>query len=304
MNGPHVSPAIIIGAGPAGLTAACYLGRFRRTPVVLNRGDSRARWIPKSHNTPGFPAGVGGEELLTRLREQALRYGAQIREAQVDELTVEADGFVVRTPTAVYRSRYVILATGVKDELPRVAGAEAAIHQAVLRVCPICDAFESSDKEIAVIGTGEHAFREAQFLQTYSERITLVNVGKHTEALQAQIEAAGIQYKRADANNLFFDERSVSVVDKDHKTHTFDVVYSALGCHPQNQLAAKLGAECDEHGALKVNAHQQTSVSRLYAAGDVVRGLNQIVVAEAEAAMAATDIHNRLRSSEREGRIG
>ena len=294
--------AIIIGAGPAGLTAACYLGRFRRPSVVLDHGESRARWIPKSHNTPGFPAGVGGEELLARVREQALNYGAQIRLAQVLELARTEFGFEARTATEVYHSRYVILATGVRDELPRVSGAEKAIQRAVLKICPICDAFESSGKQIAVIGKGDHAFREAQFLQTYSDRITLVNVGEHTEAFRGQIETAGIRYIRALVENLNFDEHMVRVLGTDNKTHTFEVVYSALGCHPQNQLAGALGAECDERGAITVNAHQQTSIPGLYAAGDVVRGLNQIVVAEAEAAMAATDIHNRLRSCERQQR--
>jgi thioredoxin reductase (NADPH) len=299
MNAPILHQSIIIGAGPAGLTAACYLGRFHRPSVVLDHGDSRARWIPKSHNTPGFPAGVGGEELLARLREQALQYGAQIRPAHVKELACDEQGFTVTTSVEVYRSRYVIVATGVKDELPRVSGAAAAVHQAILKICPICDAYESSGKHIAVIGTGEHAFREAQFLQTYSDRITLINVGEDSDEFRAQIEAVGVRYRRAEIENLRFDERSVSVVDKEHETDTFEVVYSALGCHPQNQLAARLGATCDEHGALVVNAHQQTSITGLYAAGDVVRGLNQIVVAEAEAAMAATDIHNRLRLSER-----
>ena len=300
MNDP-LHQAIIIGAGPAGLTAACYLGRFRRPSVVMDHGDSRARWIPKSHNTPGFPAGVGGEELLARLREQALRYGAQIRVAKVEELRSEEQGFAVVTGTQIYRTRYVILATGVKDELPSVAGAEAAIHQAILKICPICDAFESIGNQIAVIGSGDHAFREAEFLQTYSARITLINVGEHSEAFNSQVAAAGIQYRRARLENLVFDERTgtVSVLDNNHETLTFETVYSALGFHAQNQLAARLGAKCDEHGALKVNAHQQTSIPGLYAAGDVVRGLNQIVVAEAEAAMAATDIHNRLRESDK-----
>jgi thioredoxin reductase (NADPH) len=78
---------------------------------------------------------------------------------------------------------------------------------------------------------------------------------------------------------------------------SFDVVYLALGCSSQNQLALRLNARCDEHGALVVNAHQQTSVPRLYAAGDVLRGLNQVVIAAAESAIAATDIHNKLRKS-------
>ena len=295
MNNTQTQEAIIIGAGPAGLTGACYLGRFRRPCIVIDGGASRARWIPKSHNTPGFPAGVGGEELLARLREQALRYGAQIVPGEVQTLRRAGQGFEVVTLTEVYLSQFVILATGAKDELPLARGAESAIHQAILKICPICDAYESTGKQIAVIGAGEHAFREAQFLQSYSDRITLIDLDHHNEALQSRIEAAGIKYQRAQVESLVFNENSVSVLGDDQTIHTFEIIYSALGCHPQNQLATALGAEGDEHGALRVNAHQQTSIPGLYAAGDVVRGLNQIVVAEAEAAMAATDIHNRLR---------
>ena len=90
------------------------------------------------------------------------------------------------------------------------------------------------------------------------------------------------------------DALVLSPADGEHRR--FEVCYAALGCTPQNQLAADLGADRDESGALRVNSQHETSIPRLYAAGDVVRGLNQIVVAAAEAAIAATDIHNRLRA--------
>src|ERR1700728_3659678 len=91
-----VQDAVIVGAGPAGLTAAIYLGRFRRRCVVLEDGQSRARWIPTSHNIPGFTAGIGGEEFLKTLRDQALKYGAQVRRTHVSKLTLEDGIFALR----------------------------------------------------------------------------------------------------------------------------------------------------------------------------------------------------------------
>ena len=90
------SDAVVIGAGPAGLTAAIYLARFRRKVLVLGDGASRARWIPESHNTPGFPHGVDGRELLARLTAQALEFGAEIRQVRADGLIATPEGFEIR----------------------------------------------------------------------------------------------------------------------------------------------------------------------------------------------------------------
>lgn len=287
--------AIIIGGGPAGLSGACYLGRFRRPCIILDGRASRARWIPKSHNTPGFPTGVSGEELLARLRDQATRYGSKIIADDVLAVTRNHQGFTVQGARDQYRSNYVMLATGVKDNLPKLVGTEEAICRGLLRICPICDAFEIIDKHVGVLGTGDHAVREAEFLRTYTERITFLNIGKHSAALQSRIEAGGISYRCARLETVVFHDGGVTVRDNTGNSLEFQTIYSALGCHPMNQLAAQLGAKCDEQGALTVNAHQETSIQGLYAAGDVVRGVNQIVVAAAEAAIAATDIHNKLR---------
>lgn len=225
MNNGLTHEVVIIGAGPSGLTGACYLGRFRRPCIVLDGGASRARWIPKSHNTPGFPAGVGGKELLARLRDQALRYGIEIIPGEVHTLRRVDQGFQLECSSEIYFSQFVMLATGVKDELPAVPGTASAIHQAILKICPICDAFESTGKQIAVVGLGEHAFREAQFLQYYSDWITVINLDKHDEALQLQIEAAGIKYVRASAEGLVFNDKSVCVLDDYRKSHTLNVVF-------------------------------------------------------------------------------
>jgi thioredoxin reductase (NADPH) len=287
--------AIVIGAGPAGLTAATYLGRFRRRCLILEDGESRARWIPTSHNIPGFAAGIGGDKFLSSLQEQALKYGAQLRRASVTGITVDDDLFCLHTAQGTHRSRFVLLATGVKDRLPAIQGASEAILRSLVRFCPICDAFEAIDKRIAVIGDGALGEREAAFLSHYSNRVTLLHVGRPKSAsVKRPSGVRGIERVVIDLSQLRLLEDRV-VLNSAAGERSFDVVYLALGCSSQNQLARSLSARCDDKGALVVNAHQETTVPRLYAAGDVVRGLNQVVVAAAESAIAATDIHNRLR---------
>lgn len=272
----EVWDAVIVGAGPAGLTAAIYLARFRRKVLVLGDGPSRASWIPQSHNTPGFPHGVGGDELLARLQAQALEFGVEMRRARVDALAPTGAGFEVLGWEAAVQAPAVLLATGVLDRMPDLPGIEAAVRRGLVRMCPICDAYEATDKRLAVLGDGGLAQREAAFLRTYSDDVTVV----------------GTQDGR-----LAFTQDTVQWTGADASARTFDHLYLALGCQPQSALAVACGARCDEDGNLVVDAHQMTSVEGLYAAGDLVRGLNQIAVAAGEAAIAATAMHNRLREA-------
>jgi thioredoxin reductase (NADPH) len=271
------------------------LGRFRRRCLVLTDGHSRARWIPTSHNIPGFTAGVGGEEFLDALKTQALKYNAKLGQAHVSKLRYSDGVFAVESDSGEFLARYVLLATGVRDHLPAVEGAPEAVMRSLLRFCPICDAFEAIDKRIAVIGDGALGEREASFLKHYSNQVTLLEVGSPPPNAKACDGFSGIERLSIELSHLHIHKNRVALITAQGE-RDFDVMYLALGCSAQNELARSLRAECDEHGALKVNAHQETSVPKLYAAGDVVRGLNQVVVAAAESAIAATDIHNKLRA--------
>jgi thioredoxin reductase (NADPH) len=294
-----VRDVLIIGGGVAGLTAATYLGRFRRPALIVDGDSSRARWIPESHNIPGFPHGIGGEELLSRLQSQAARYGAEVLPAWIEFIVRTESGFEVKLDGATIHSRYVIMATGLEDHLPPVEGAAEALLRSVLRVCPICDAFEAVDKRIAVIGDGESGEHEAQFLRTYSERVCYLHVGKEVDhARRARLQEWDIDLIETQLSQLRVSGNSLELTLPEGTERTFDVFYGALGCSPRIGLAADLGALCDENNELRVDAHQQTTVDGLYAAGDIVRGLNQVVIAAAEAALAATDIHNRLRCAD------
>jgi thioredoxin reductase (NADPH) len=294
------SPEIlIVGAGPAGLTAATYLARFRRRVLVADGGAPRACWIPVSHNMPGFPQGITGDAILKRMTDQATEYGAIVEAGRIEGLTRDGDGFIARLNGRDIRVRAVLLATGVIDHHPDLPGVERAIERSLVRICPICDGFEAIDKAVAVIGDDDKGVREAAFLRTYSDRVTLIHIGS-PEALTGQDEMArlGIELIRASIDNVRLEGDRVTALSWGGTFRTFDLVYSALGTSPNADLARTLDARIGEDGRLFVDPHQATSVKGLYAAGDVVRGLNQIAVASAEAAVAATAIHNALREAD------
>ena len=292
--------AIVIGAGPAGLTAAIYLGRFRRNFMVFDVGDSRASWIPTSHNHPGFPDGVGGLELLARMKAQAERYGCAVRKAAVEDIFSDNDGFRVLAGGETLVARTVLLATGVADNEPPLPGVQAAIRNGLVRICPICDGYEAIDQKLAVIGASDLGAREALFLKTYSDQITLIHGGEAAALSAANRRAlaeAGIDVIETAIQRVVLDnERIGALCLGPGEPRHFDLIYSALGVEPRVDLAVRLGARFDDGGRLYVDDHQQTSVPGLYAAGDLVRGLNQISTAQGEAAIAATAIHNHLRT--------
>jgi len=290
---------LIIGAGPAGLTAATYLARFRRRVLVADGGASRACWIPLSHNMPGFPQGITGDSILKRMTEQATEYGAEIEAGRVEALNRDGEGFVGQLNGRTVRARAVLLATGVVDHHPDLPGVGRAIERALVRICPICDGYEAIDKAVAVIGTDDKGAREAAFLRTYSDRVALIHIGS-AEDLTCRDDLArlGIEIVCGSIDDVRLENHRVTALSWGGTFRSFDLVYSALGTAPNAGLADALGARIGEDGRLFTDAHQQTSVPGLYAAGDVVRGLNQIAVATAEAAVAATDIHNRLRAAD------
>lgn len=290
--------ALVIGAGPAGLTAATYLARFRRSVLVADGGKPRACWIPVSHNMPGFPEGITGDAMLKRMTTQAEEYGAVVEAGRVETLERNGEALVARLNGRAVRARAVILATGVVDRRPPLPGVDDAIERSLVRICPICDGYEATDKAVAVIGDDAMGLREAAFLRTYSDRVTLIHVGEGPSPLPDEAARLGVEVLVGPVEAMRLEgERATCLVSGGVK-RVFDHVYSALGTTPAVDLAVRLGARRADDGRLAVDDHQATSVPGLWAVGDVVRGLNQIAVATAEAAVAATAAHSELRRAE------
>jgi thioredoxin reductase (NADPH) len=288
---------LVIGAGPAGLTAAIYLARYRRPLALLDAGDSRAALIPRTRNMPGFPNGISGRGLLGRLRRQAGRFGVSVQTATVDALARDGDDFVANCGGRSWRARRVILATGVEDHPAPVVRPRRATLSGVVRWCPVCDGFEARDRRIFVIGEPRHGAAHALFLRSYSRDVTLVLGGDAELAAGAcaELAAADVRLVRRDVERV----RQLAggggeVVYADGARDAFDVAYPMLGSTGRSLLATRLGARCTAAGDLEVDRHQQTSIEGLYAIGDVVEALNQISVAVAQAALAATAVHNGL----------
>jgi thioredoxin reductase (NADPH) len=302
---------LVIGAGPAGLTAATYFARFHRRFVVVDAGHSRARWIPTSHNCPGFPFGVAGPALLEKLREQATTYGAQIIQDRIVTLQRDGDGFIaIAASGARWCASHVLLATGIVDRMPPIAGIDDAIGAGVVRLCAVCDGYEANDERLAVYGPVEEAISHAVFLRTFSRSVTAIasdaaapDAESLSLAQRARVEVLPMPSRlRHDAKRCVveFDCAGTPADTHEFGTREFDTIYPVLGGVAQSALATAMGAHVDDNGELIVDRQQQTSVDGLYASGDIVSALNQISVAVGHAAIAATAIHNRLPHNFRE----
>ncbi|MDB5559173.1 MAG: putative Thioredoxin reductase [Enterovirga sp.] len=293
---------LIVGGGPAGLTAALYLARFNRRFVLVDSGDPRAAWIPTSHNIPVFADGISGPDILGRQRAHIARYDAPVLDGAVTAIG-KADGLFeaeIEGPAGrrELRARRVLLATGAADVEPDLPDLPDAVRRGLVRYCPICDGYEAAGRKIGVIGFGDHGLGEAVFVaRTYSSDVTLLTLGQGMDLdadEQRRIAEHGIKVVHEPIGALDVEgSRITAIRTGSGAEHRFEVLYSALGLKPRSSLATQLGAKCDETGALLVDDHNRTSIAGLYAAGGVVRGLDQIVVAMGHAAIAATDIHNR-----------
>jgi len=292
---------LIVGGGPAGLTTGLYLARFKRRFAVIDSGTPRAAWIPTSHNIPVFAEGISGEEILLRTRTNLEQYGAVVQAGRVTGLKKQPDRFIAVVEDndggmEQIAARRVVLATGSVDIEPDLPDMPNAVQRGLVRYCPICDGYESRDRKIAVIGYGAHGIGEAVFIaRTYSRDVTLLTLGQPLELnpeQQARLEEHDIKIVESPVESLEMEDDRISAVHMGGKEHRFDVLYSALGLKYRSDLAISLGAKHDPSGGLIVDSHCQTSVKGLYAAGDIVRGLDQIVVGMGHAALAATHIHN------------
>jgi thioredoxin reductase (NADPH) len=291
---------LIVGGGPAGLTAAIYLARFHLDILVVDGGKSRAGWIPCSRNLPGFPDGINGAELIQRMRDQACKYGAKIESEFVSKLERDAKTglFTATWGSGGAIARSILLATGVANRRPPMDEKlhDEAVARGLVRYCPICDGYEVTDKKVGVIGSDSHGVAEALFLRSFTADVTLIAPDKAMR-LQPEdydrLKAAGIDCVDGPTQAVATAQDYI-VVDTAEGHYTFDTIYPALGSDTHVQLAEMAGADLSKDCCIKVDSHQRTSVSGLYAAGDVVMGLDQISHAMGEGGVAATTIRNDL----------
>lgn len=288
---------IIIGGGPAGLTAAIYLGRYRRKTLIIDNNASRASYIPITHNFPGFPEGISGQELLKKMKSQVSQYPIDTLTGWVNKLEkIADDSFFAEVSGQQYFAKKLLLATGVEDEKIPIPDFDKAIASHLVRLCPICDAYEASNQRIAVLLKDSASLSHAIFLRTYSAQIVVVFSQQITltDSDKELLHQNNIEFHEQPLQNISFADHKVNINLQSGIHLVADILYPMLGIHNRSELAVGLGAKCSDCGDLFTDDHQMTSVAGLYAAGDVVCSINQLSVAIGQAAIAATHIHNHL----------
>ena len=289
---------LVIGGGPAGLTAAIYLTRFHLSLKVVDAGKSRASMIPCTRNHAGFPDGISGKDLIDLMKAQAQKYGASIETGRVTRLDAVEGGFKAEWGSGSVTARTVLLATGVRNRRPPMDLDlhDDAVARGLIRYCPICDGYEVTDKKVGVIGSGSHGVAEAVFLRSYTGQVTLIAPDKAhdmSRADKARLDEYAIKCIDGPCQAVAIDEDRV-VVQTAAGPVAFDSIYPALGSDTHTDLAEMAGAKLNETDCILVDDHQRTNVPGLYAAGDVVIGLDQISHAMGEGGVAATTIRNDL----------
>ena len=278
---PNVHDVIVIGSGPAGYTAAVYAARAQLTPLVFEGTQFGGALMTTTEveNYPGFRDGITGPELMDQMREQALRFGADLRMEDVDAVSLNGPIKTVTVGDETYQSRAVILAMGAAARHLGVPGEEALIGMGV-STCATCDGFFFRDQDIAVVGGGDSAMEEATFLTRFARSVTLIHRREEFRASKIMLERA-----RSNEKITFLLNTEVSAIEGDPKVSGIRLrntvtgeeselavtgVFVAIGHDPRSELV-RGQVDLDADGYVQVRGHTtSTSIDGVFAAGDLV----------------------------------
>jgi thioredoxin reductase (NADPH) len=285
--------AIIVGAGPAGLSAAIYLARYDRTCVVFDAGHGRSTHHQMNHNYLGFPGGVPATKLRELGKAQLAEYPqVDFEHHKVVDMRRVGDDFVAEGQFGSYTARVVIICTGVLDHYPHFHGWEKYVGTSMFW-CITCDGYSSKGKNILVIGHTNGAAGEAVQLSRFSKRLTLLT-NSHTNDIDKKYLARLEKFDIPVIHDKI--ERAKGVEGQFHSVLTqngleieLDALFCTQGATPEVQLAKDLGVTLYENGYIDTDIEQKTNVPGVYAAGDVTRiHSHQVTTAVHEGATAAS----------------
>lgn len=294
---------IVIGAGPAGLTAGIYGGRAGLRTAIIDAGLSGGQLLTVDiiENWPGEIT-IKGSDLAKKMKDHASKYADIYELTEVKNIKKKNGEFIVGTSAGEFTARAIIFATGAKRKRLNVPGEKEFLGKGV-SYCAVCDGSFFIGKKVIVVGGGNTAFSDAIYLKGIGVDVTIVHRRKEFRAFRALINKAkdlGIEFRTPYIiTEIMGTDKVRKVVLKNVETGEIeemivDGVFIAIGLEPNSKIARELGVEVDEQGFIKVDRNMRTNVPYVYAAGDVTGGIMQIVKATAEGAIAALSAHEDL----------
>lgn len=291
---------VIIGAGPAGISAALYAARGNMNPLVINNGIGALEKAEKIENYYGLEQPLSGKELYERGISQAEALGVRILDAEVLGIS-GFDTFTVKTTAGDFDTVSVILATGGKRSAPKIPGLKKFEGRGV-SYCAVCDAFFYRGKEVAVVGNGEFALHEAEELRNVTQDVTIYTDGKEPEFSREHPIAVNTMKIQAiegdDKVSGLLMQSDTAAQDAEAPENSFypaDGVFVALGTAGSTEIARQMGAEITDKGNIKTDEEMATTIPGLFAAGDCTGGLLQVSKAVYEGSMAAISAGKYVR---------
>lgn len=275
--------SIIIGKGPAGITASIYLKRAGINCLVIGKDEGSLLKTNSVENYYGFEKPIDGKELVNKGIKQAERIGVEVKSEEV--VNIEFDGiFKIKTRDNIYEGENVILATGAKRNIPKINGIKKFEGKGI-SYCAVCDAFFFRGKKVGVLGSGDYAINEAKELIPFAKDVVILTNGKEI----VQNRSISIEPIQKEIKEFTGDRFIEKVEFSDNTSINIDGIFIAEGVASSTDFARKLGASIDNNKIL-VNENMQTNIPGLYAAGDCTGGLLQISKAVYEGTKAALKI--------------
>jgi thioredoxin reductase len=290
---------IVIGGGPAGLSAALMLGRCRRRVLMCDLGEPRNRRSTALH---GYLTrdGISPTEFNALGRAELTQYGVECRHAGVTGIVDIGSQYVATLSTGRKETgRYLLIATGVVDDLPAIPGLRDCYGRSVFH-CPYCDGWEQRDKKLAAFGVGAAVAGLALGLTTWSREVTVVTHGARLDRrMHARLDRNGVGIQEAAIERLEHDNGSLQAIAfADGSRLERDALFFTTGQHPQSPIAIALGCELTTKGTVNTSLRCETNVARVFVAGDASRDAQFVVVAAAEGVKAAVAINRALQQEE------